>query len=75
MNAPDFRVAIDFGTTYTAIAFAKLNTNLDEIFTIDNLPEDRWPGLNGREVPTELWYPDKVTKSRLKRKWQSKADS
>lgn len=51
--APDFRIAIDFGTTFTAVAFNKAN-DTTKIYTIGQFPEDPHPGLNGTQVPTEI---------------------
>ncbi|KAH7396896.1 hypothetical protein DE146DRAFT_57787 [Phaeosphaeria sp. MPI-PUGE-AT-0046c] len=54
-DKPDFRVAIDFGTTYTTIAFSK-DDGVKNIFTIEEFPGDNRVGSNGTQVPTELWY-------------------
>jgi hypothetical protein len=55
LESPDFRIAIDFGTTFTAVAFAKRDARTD-CLTIDQFPGDRHPGLSGTQVPTEIWY-------------------
>lgn len=55
-------IAVDYGTTFSSIAFALLEkrgqeASLSEIKTISKYPGDRTPNpIN--EVPTELWYPD-----------------
>lgn len=53
---PDFRIAIDFGTTYTTIAFVKRDEPNDAIHTIDGFQDDRCLDRNGRQVPTESVY-------------------
>jgi hypothetical protein len=53
---PDFRVAVDFGTTYTTIAYIKRGEPKNSIHTIDNFPEDRYQSQNGRQVPSESVY-------------------
>lgn len=54
-DKPDFRVAIDFGTTFTTIAFSKAD-GVTNIFTIEEFPGDNRVGSNGTQVPTEIWY-------------------
>ena len=56
---PHFRVAIDFGTTFTTIAFMKGEGTKDDILTIENFPGDRCLSRNGTQVPTEIWYMSK----------------
>ncbi|KAI4658178.1 uncharacterized protein J4E79_007160 [Alternaria viburni] len=56
VTAPDYRIALDFGTTYTTIAFAKKGEPQASIHTIDGFLEDRCLSLNGRQVPTESVY-------------------
>ncbi|CAN9187548.1 unnamed protein product [Alternaria alternata] len=51
---PDYRVALDFGTTYTSIAFVRKGER--EINTIDQWDGDRCHHSNGRQVPTESVY-------------------
>jgi hypothetical protein len=51
---PDFRVATDFGTTMTTIAFTIRGR--DEVFTIEEFPGDKCNHRNGTQVPTEIWY-------------------
>jgi hypothetical protein len=53
-DEPDFRVAIDFGTTMTTIAFT--TGKREEIFTIEEFPGDNCNHRNGTQVPTEIWY-------------------
>jgi hypothetical protein len=54
---PDFVVGIDFGTTFTTVAFVKPKVNRNEIITIENFSADPEPSRVGRQVPTECWYP------------------
>jgi hypothetical protein len=54
-DVPDFRVAIDFGTTFTTIAFTNCKRGND-VYTIEGFPGDRLPGRNGTQVPTEILY-------------------
>jgi hypothetical protein len=65
-DVPDFRVAIDFGTTFTTIAFVKCNGLQDNVFTIEEFPGDRCVGNNGTQVPTEIWYPSNKTDNTVK---------
>jgi hypothetical protein len=55
-TAPDFRVAIDFGTTFTAIAFTHSKQTKPRTYTMEEFPGDRLAGRNGTQVPTEIWY-------------------
>jgi molecular chaperone DnaK (HSP70) len=54
---PDFRIAIDFGTTFTTVAFINYKRSKD-VFTIEEFPEDDCNDRNGTQVPTEIWYSD-----------------
>jgi hypothetical protein len=54
-HVPDFRIAIDFGTTFTTIAFVNYKRS-KEVFTIEKFPEDDCNHRNGTQVPTEIWY-------------------
>jgi hypothetical protein len=54
-DVPDFRVAIDFGTTFTTIAFVNYKRSKN-VFTIEEFPEDDCHDRNGTQVPTEIWY-------------------
>jgi hypothetical protein len=54
-DMPDFRIAIDFGTTFTTIAFVNYKRS-KEVFTIEEFPEDDCNHRNGTQVPTEIWY-------------------
>ncbi|RYN89541.1 hypothetical protein AA0120_g6203 [Alternaria tenuissima] len=54
LTEPDYRVALDFGTTYTSIAFVRKGER--EIHTIDQWDGDRCQQSNGRQVPTESVY-------------------
>lgn len=53
-------VAIDFGTTYSAVAFSKNGDNSRPIITvIKNYPYDPMRnGIKACQVPTESWYTD-----------------
>jgi hypothetical protein len=55
---PDYHVAIDFGTTYTTVAFTRRHEREQKssVFTIEEFPGDRCVGRNGTQVPTEIWY-------------------
>jgi len=55
-HVPDFRVAIDFGTTFTTIAFIKGNGAMSKALTIEEFPDDPIMARNGTQVPTEIWY-------------------
>ena len=62
-------VSIDFGTTFSTVAFVKLpsgqggnSVSLDQIETIVNFPDEiMTDGTTRPEVPTESWYPNKAT--------------
>ncbi|KAF2678256.1 hypothetical protein K458DRAFT_317433 [Lentithecium fluviatile CBS 122367] len=50
----EFVLAIDFGTTYTSITFAKRTGRKKPVpLTVENFPGDRCLGRNGTQVPTE----------------------
>ncbi|KAH8730709.1 hypothetical protein GQ44DRAFT_417296 [Phaeosphaeriaceae sp. PMI808] len=55
-NAFDFYVAIDFGTTFTAIAFSKGDAAGHDISTVDEFSGDNFPALRDTEVPTEILF-------------------
>jgi hypothetical protein len=57
---PDFRVAIDFGTTFTSIAFVRGNGS--EVLTVAQFPGDDDMGRNHNQVPTEIQYLDEVNR-------------
>ncbi len=50
----EFRLSIDFGTKFTSIACTKGKS--DEIFTIEEFPDDPMPDKAGTQVPTEIAY-------------------
>jgi hypothetical protein len=54
-KTPHFRVSIDFGTTFTTVAFIKSDGS-KKVNTIEEFPGDRCLGVNGTQVPTEIWY-------------------
>ncbi|KAB2099689.1 hypothetical protein AG0111_0g12188 [Alternaria gaisen] len=51
---PDYRIALDFGTTYTSVAFARKGD--PKIHTINQWDGDSCQHLNHRQVPTESVY-------------------
>lgn len=51
-----FQVAVDFGTTNTAIAFTQSNQNAGKIYPLDGFPGERIPTQIGTQVPSEIWY-------------------
>jgi hypothetical protein len=58
----EYKVAIDFRTTFTAVAFVLPGfdpENLHDILTIKKFPNDPFPSNEGRQVPTESWYPNR----------------
>jgi hypothetical protein len=56
-KVPDWRLAIDFGTTHTTIAFIRGDlTTKENIFTIEGFPGDRRQDRVGTQVPTEILY-------------------
>lgn len=53
---PNIRIAIDFGTTFTTIAFIKGDYGKDDdIATVGAFPGQMLVGRNGMQVPTEIW--------------------
>lgn len=56
---PEWLIAIDFGTTFTIVAYHRRGTPADRIFTIDNFPGEKEQNRKNRQIPTELWYPQK----------------
>lgn len=65
---PQFRVAIDFGTTFTTIAFVRCPGSKELILTIEEFPGDRNVSRNGTQVPSEIWYPTSKLGGSHKRK-------
>lgn len=56
---PEYRVAIDFGTTFTIVAFVRCHAYDEEksvVLTVEEFPGDCCVGRNGTQVPTEIWY-------------------
>ena len=51
---PDYRIALDFGTTYTSVAFARKGD--PKIHTINQWDGDPCQQSNHRQVPTESVY-------------------
>jgi hypothetical protein len=51
---PDYRIALDFGTTYTSIAFVQKGD--PKIYSIDQWDADHCQQSNWRQVPTESVY-------------------
>ncbi|KAH6633440.1 hypothetical protein C7974DRAFT_171421 [Boeremia exigua] len=56
-KVPEWYIAIDFGTTFTTVAFHRRGAPTERIFTIDDFPGEKELHLSGRQIPTELWYP------------------
>jgi hypothetical protein len=53
---PDIRIAIDFGTTFTTVAFIKGGyAKTNDIATVGAFPGQICIGRNGMQVPTEIW--------------------
>jgi hypothetical protein len=63
---PDFRVAIDFGTTFTSIAFVRGNGS--EVLTVAQFPGDDDMGRNHNQVPIEIQYLDEVNRRQRQRR-------
>ncbi|KAF1911303.1 hypothetical protein BDU57DRAFT_507169 [Ampelomyces quisqualis] len=59
-KSPHFRIAIDFGTTFTTIAFIKCGGS-KKVLTVEEWPGARNFGTNGTQVPTEMWYSTEKT--------------
>jgi molecular chaperone DnaK (HSP70) len=55
-SGPDWRVAIDFGTTNTAIAFSNVKMGNGIIHTLEDFPGDPNPERNGTQVPSEISF-------------------
>jgi hypothetical protein len=54
---PEWYVAIDFGTTFTTVAWYRRGMPIENVQTIDDFPgEIRLDQVN-KQIPTELWYP------------------
>ncbi|KAF2656351.1 hypothetical protein K491DRAFT_656655 [Lophiostoma macrostomum CBS 122681] len=56
----DYKIAIDFGTTFSTVAYVCNDFNgseVNSIGTIDDFPKDSQSGQAGRQVPSESWYP------------------
>ncbi|KAJ8115705.1 hypothetical protein OPT61_g2702 [Boeremia exigua] len=53
---PEWYIAIDFGTTFTTVAWYKRGTPIEHIYTIDNFPGEKRYDQTGRQIPTEVWY-------------------
>ncbi|KZM26023.1 hypothetical protein ST47_g2822 [Ascochyta rabiei] len=56
-ESPEWYIAIDFGTTYTTVAWHKRGTHTERIYTIDNFPGEKEHHETHRQIPTEVWYP------------------
>jgi hypothetical protein len=66
----EFKVAIDFGTTFTTVAYVVPGfnqKNLHDILTIKKFPKDPLPSHDGRQVPTESWYPNRPGRGRKRK--------
>lgn len=60
---PEWNVSIDFGTTFTTVAWYRRGTSTERIHTIDNFPGEKLHHQTHRQIPTELWYPKRNTHS------------
>jgi molecular chaperone DnaK (HSP70) len=58
---PDWYIAVDFGTTFTTVAFYRRGTPIERIHTIDNFPGGKQHHQTHKQIPTEIWYPKKNT--------------
>ncbi|KAJ4364797.1 hypothetical protein N0V95_000641 [Ascochyta clinopodiicola] len=58
-RSPDWYVALDFGTTYSTVAYHKRRTSAQRVELIDNFPGEKEHHETHRQVPTEVWYPRK----------------
>ncbi|KAF2178402.1 hypothetical protein K469DRAFT_695689 [Zopfia rhizophila CBS 207.26] len=72
----DFKIAVDFGATFTTVAFAKpKERNGDEtpaLYVIDNFPSDPYPDVpNKAGVPTQSWYPPRGRRATRQEKPQT----
>lgn len=56
---PEWYIAIDFGTTFTTVAWHRRGTSTERIHTIDNFPGEKQHHQTHRQIPTEIWYPKK----------------
>lgn len=54
---PDWYVAIDFGTTFTTVAWHRRGMPIENVPTINNFPGETRVDLVNNQIPTELWYP------------------
>jgi len=66
----EFKIAIDFGTTFTSVAYVVPGfdpENLHDILTIKKFPNDPFPSNEGRQVPTESWYPNRPGRGRKRK--------
>jgi hypothetical protein len=67
-----FVIAVDYGTTFSAVSFVILqpgetndNITTERLHCISNYPDDPHQHRDpAKEVPTELWYLDKLKRSR-----------
>lgn len=54
---PEWYVAIDFGTTFTTVAWYRRGMLIQKIQTIDDFPGELRLDQVNKQIPTELWYP------------------
>jgi hypothetical protein len=54
---PEWYVAIDFGTTFTTVAWYRRGSSTKTIYTVDNFPGEKQHHQSHRQIPTEIWYP------------------
>jgi hypothetical protein len=57
IQPPEWYVAIDFGTTFTTVAWYRRGMPIRNIQTIDNFPGETRVDQVNNQIPTELWYP------------------
>jgi hypothetical protein len=68
-SVSDWRLCIDFGTTFTTIAYIKGNGEVADIYTIEGFSGDPMLGRDGTGVPTESLYLTKTDR------WHREQDS
>lgn len=56
---PEWYIAVDFGTTFTTVAWYRRGMSTQQIQTIDNFPGTTNLHLSNRQIPTEIWFPTK----------------
>lgn len=59
IEAPEWYIAVDFGTTFTTVAWHRRGDPVQRIHTIDDFPGEKQHNVTRRQIPTEIWYPKK----------------